>query len=325
MSDLQFRSIERADIGDVLSLFRRVFRRDGSAAYYEWQFFDCPFGGGHSQGVWLDGKLVAHIGYTPRIATVNGREGRVLSNHTVMSDPDHRGKGYYSKLVSWALNRFAGEGWDMVLSHPNRESHPVQMMQPGYADVAVLPALSRRSREVTSLPSDVVLDERFSNCTEFGDEYGRLCEVAPGGALYAFKRSPGYLSWRYGRHPVSTYFLCEHRSAGKLQSAAIAKLYPQDKPTRVNIVEWLCSDEDRDVAEKPIKEILDLAGRAGLEVQLWHGVHDRIRRYWLERLGFENGVPAFYFGVYSLQNAERLGPYTDFRHWYTTMGDHDVF
>ena len=323
MSDLQFRSIERADVGEVISLFRRVFRRELSAAYYEWQFFDCPFGGGHSQGAYLDGRLTAHIGYTPRAATVNGRPGRVLSNHTVMSDPEQRGKGYYSQLVSHALARFAGEGFDMVLSHPNLASHPVQMMQPGYADVAVLPAFSWRKGNAA--PTDVVLDERFGTCASFGEEYGRLCDVTPGGALYAFRRSPEYLSWRYGRHPASTYFRCEHRSAGKLRSAAIAKLYPQDKPTRINIVEWLCSEEDRETAVRPIKEILDFAGRTGLEVQLWHSVHDRNRRYWLERLGFENGVPAFYFGVYSLQSAERLGPHTDFRHWYTTMGDHDVF
>lgn len=326
MSEIEFRSIERKDISEVQSLFYRVFvGRELSAEYYEWQFFDCVFGGGYSKGVWVDGKLVVHVGYTPRLAIINGRPGKVLSNHTVMTDPEYRGRGLYSKLIVWALNQFAEEGWDMVWSHPNQQSHPVQMIHPRYVDITLLPAFSWRSKEATCIPESIALDERFKPCGEFSEEYRRLCEVTVGGALYAFKRSPEYLSWRYSRHPVAKYFLCEHRSARTLLSAAIFKLYPQDNPTRVNIVEWLCSDEDRETAEKPIKEIINFARKFNLEVQLWHSVYDRTRRHWLERLGFENSLPIFYFGIYALQSPERLGPYTDFRNWYTTMGDHDVF
>jgi hypothetical protein len=325
VSELQFRSVERNDIDEVLSLFRLVFRTEESASYYRWQFFDSPFGGGLSQGAWLDGRLVTHIGYTPRAATVNGRPGKVLSNHTVMCDPDCRGKGYYTRLVDVALNRFADEGWDMVLSHPNRASHPVQMTQSRYVDVGLLPALTWRGASEGLGSTGIDMAGAFKRCSAFGSEYDSLCDVTPGGALYTFRRSATYLSWRYGQHPLFSYILCEHRTAGKLDSAVIAKLFPQDKPTRVNILEWLCSDEDRDSAEKPIREILDFAGKTGLEVQLWHTVHDRIRRSWLERLGFADGIPIFHFGLYVLQDAERLGPCADFRRWYTTMGDHDVF
>jgi GNAT superfamily N-acetyltransferase len=325
MSELLLRSVERSDVDEVMSLFRRVFNRGVSAAYYRWQSFDCPFGGGHSKGAWLDGKLVAHVGYTPRPAIVNGRQGRVLAAHAAMTDPDHRGKGYYSKLVSWALAQLAAEGWDLVLSRPNRASHPVHLMLKEYVDVALLPALTWRREGAASALTRVELDERLKPCAAFGDEYGRLCEVAPGRARYALRRSPGYLSWRYFGNPLNAYFVCENRSAGRLRSAVIAKLYPRDKPARVNIVEWLCSDDDRETAEKPVKGILDFAAKVGLEVQLWHSVHDRTRRYWLERLGFADSVPVFHFGLYPLQSAERLGPCVDFRNWYTTMGDNDVF
>jgi GNAT superfamily N-acetyltransferase len=325
VSELELRSVERRDVDEVLALFRRVFDRDLSPAYYDWQYFDTPFGGGHCQGAWLGGKLVAHIGYTPRPGIVNGRPGRILASHTAMSDPDFRGKGYYASLVSWALARLAAEGWDLVMSRPNRNSHPVHMMLAEYVDVALLPALSWQREGTTSASAAVALDERFKPCTGFGDEYERLCEAAPGRALYAVRRSAGYLSWRYCRHPLYSYFVCERRTAGKLESSVVAKLHPQDKPVRINIVEWLGSDEDRDAAEWPIRQVLDLAARHGIEVQLWHSVHDRVRRHWLERLGFTDSVPIFFFGLYPLQGVKRLGPCTDFRNWYTTMGDNDVF
>ena len=325
MSNLIFRSIERSDIPDVQSLFHLVFNRDLSAEYYLWQFFESPFGGGYSKGAWVDDTLVAHVGYTPREFIVNGRPGKVLSNHTMMSHPDHRGKGYYSKLIKWAVSNFAEQGWDMVISHPNRASHPVQMMHDRYVDITILPALTWRSEKERHSPVEIQLEERFKPCRNFGDEYRTLCEITSGRVLYTLKRSPDYLSWRYGRRPNTAYFLHEYRSAGRLLSAVIFKLYPREQPTRINICEWLCPDDDRVSAERPLMDLLDLAEKFGLEVQLWHSVYDKPRRCWLERLGFYLDVPVFYFGVYALKSGEYLGPYTDFRYWYHTMGDHDVF
>lgn len=45
----------------------------------------------------------------------------------------------------------------------------------------------------------------------------------------------------------------------------------------------------------------------------------------LERIGFHNGEPITYFGALALQAYLNQTELYDFRQWYLTMGDSDVF
>ncbi|MDK9700785.1 MAG: GNAT family N-acetyltransferase [bacterium] len=325
MSDIAFGTIDRSRVDEALTMFKRVFNREISKEYYYWQYFDSCFGGGLSKGVWIDGKLVSHIGYTPRDCIINGTSGKALSNHTVMNDPAYRGKGYYARLVSWALQEFAGQGYEMVFTRPNRESHPAQMMQKEYVEIELLPSMTWRGKNTSPRDPADGLIERLERCRMFDDEYQPLIDVTVAGKKYYIQRSPEYYNWRFCRHPMSKYYTFEYREAGRLLSSAVVKLFPQERPTRINIVEWLGAADNRTAGEAVIKSILDIADTYGLEVQMWHNRHDKNRHYWIEKSGFAMDVPVFYFGAYPLASSERLGAFTDFRSWYTAMGDHDIF
>jgi|GEM_PF-2403150 len=322
---LEFRRITEDDIDTVQTLFHKVFGRPRPRSYYLWQYKHAFPGNILSAGTWIGDELVAHVGYTGREFRWEGRDVLVLSNHDVMSDPDHRGIGAFRRLTEWGVRSFVDSDFDLVLTHPNTNAHPVQSQVEKYADLSLLPCVTADFSQMGKSAMSFSADDRFRPFYQLSDEYLPLCDAVLGQLRFGLKRSIRYLNWRYHRHPMEKYYILEHRQAGVLRSAVVFKFYPMETPDRINILEWFCTPEDKSAAIAPVQELVDFAKEHYLKILIWHSMHDKPRYTWLQRLGFRPDLPLFNFGIFLLRDWRPSDRILDFRHWYTTMGDHDVF
>ncbi len=245
-----------------------------------------------------------------------------MAKHTSMTHPDYHGLGLYSKLLHWANNGLAETGADMVLSWPNRNSHPMQRNRTSYEDVYQIPVMKWTPRG--KAPSTVYAVPFIETRSIYFHEWEEVAEKTSGTCLFSNIRTPEYLSWRYKYWPDTTYYAIENRTGGAARSLIVFKLFPADKPEVINIVEWL-SDPESAEADHGLEQLEKWAASRGLPVTTWHNVHDYPRHHMLERRGYVPSEPIFYFGVIPLRSPDGLGAYRDWRTWYMTMGDVDVF
>ncbi len=319
--DCTFCFVDDQDIPAILALFRESYGFEIDAATYRWQFFEAPLGGGRSVVAMIDGDPVSHIGYTPRACRIAGRTGFVLAKHTTMTHPDWRRRGIYSCLMTWAHEQFAAGSVDLVLSWPNAMNHRVQVAREDYVDIRQIAAL----RRMTESGARAYVPPPFPPAPDsFSDEHNSLCSHVAGEAGFCYVRSAEYLAWRYSKRPDVDYFVVEEKAGGKLESAVIFKFYPASEPIRIMVAEWLCEPDSKDSA-RPFDALEDYAQDIGLPIHLWHNVHDRLRHRLLEKRGYTLAEPILYFGAFPLKPESQLHGFQDWRNWYTTMGDVDVF
>ena len=311
-----------SDAEEITALFAVVFARPLSAAYWRWMFFAPPEGGGYAAVARHGGRIVSHCGYSLRQCRVNGADRRAAVKCTSMTDPAYQGQGIYTSLMEWAHHGLKSVDVDLVLSWPNLNNHPSQRNRTDYEDVYQIPTLRR-------LPSRWPnREDRPITLTKARDldlrSWGQLATASAGCSHFALTRSAQYCQWRYHQRPETEYYGVEHRESGVLKAAALVKPYPPGRPDRLNIVEWSCHPEDR--SGGPVLDAIEeCAEAAGLQTMIWHNVHDYPRHHLLERRGYRLAEPVFYFGVFPLAPRECLGNYHDWREWYITMGDVDVF
>ena len=323
-NDVIFRWAGEPDIPSLQGLFSVAFPgRSITADYYRWQFMRGPVHPGSSAVAERDGRVVAHAGYAGRAARLNGGQGVLFVKQTSMSHPDVRGTGIYSRLLSWADGQLAQKEGALVLSYPNANNHPVQIMRDDYHDIAQIPCLVRVPRRDVAGSGPGV--EAFSLASGYPfEEAAELGEATSAGARYGLARSAEYLTWRYGRHPDVGYRVAEHRVAGRLRSLVVWKYYPADDPRRLMVVEWL-SDGDGELAAEAFDAVEAHADGRGLAVCTWQNVHDRRRHKWLEKRGYALDIPILYFGAFPLVAPETLPGFRDYREWHVAMGDVDIF
>ena len=322
--DVAFRFVARADVPALLQLFKTAFRRDLSAEYYGWQFLDPPCAPGSSVVAEQSGEIVAHAGYTARAARIAREEGLIFVKQTSMSHPCVRGTGIYSRLLSWAGDALRERGADLILSYPNANNHPVQIMRNDYRDIYQIPCLRYVPKDNSAAHGADTTTPGTLCRAPFDDAYGALNSISLLESGFAISRNAEYLTWRYTRRPDVNYYVIEDRAAGELTAALVWKYYPSESPTRIMAVDWLAAADAPDAAE--VFAPLEAHAHAlGLPIYTWQNVYERSRHKLLERRGFSLCEPVFYFGGFPVAHSRRLEGWDDYRNWHIGMGDVDVF
>ena len=326
MSDIRFRFVAPSDLPSILELFRKAYPgRTIPERYYRWQFFETPVLPLSSVVAMNGNRIVAHAGYTARVAKLNGCQSILFIKQTSMSDPTVRGSGIYSRLLNWASQALEQRDGHLVLSYPNGNNHPIQILRHDYKDIYQIPALVRpaqkRGGEKGSPNSDNFPEAAVYT---FSQEINVLADGCLSSCDYALMRTVDYFKWRYAKRPDINYRICEMRMAGQLKAMLIWKYYPPHVPDRIMVVEWL-SYADDESGSTVFEQLEDHADRNGLAIYIWQNVYQRLRHKLLEKRGYKLKEPIIYFGGFPLLNEEHIGPFNDYRNWYVSMGDVDIF
>jgi len=139
------------------------------------------------------------------------------------------------------------------------------------------------------------------------------------------RRDAAHLHWRYLVNPGATYRILAVDGRNGLDGYCVVKLYQNE----FQIVDIL-ADNDNTFADL-VHSIVHMAEEENIpSIALWYNVHDP-RHLLLESMGFANDSPVTYLSG-TLQFGERVRAgdaecpvWLDYRNWYITMGDSDVF
>jgi len=318
LAKMEFRSGRAADRDAITGLFREAFGRRMARREWEWRFLRKPAGRGLIELAWDDTKLAGHYAVSPVRLRVRGKDVPAALSGTTMTHVWYRGLGLFPLLARRTYARARQAGHVLVMGFPNRYSHRGLVRDLGWRDVYEVPRLSlhmgdRRRETEDGGVAEVVELERFDR------RFDRLWDEVKDTCPVSVVRDRRYLQWRFAENPESRYRIFALEDGRRVSGYAIAKRYGEE----MHVVDILCLNADTGV--RLVRRVAGTAARLGLPVvSMWLNPGLELRRE-LERLGFQPGAPVTYFCVLPLAAASRLRGACDFRNWYLTMADSDVY
>lgn len=141
------------------TLFQLSFpETEGTAAagdaHYAWKFRGFPDDiPAYEYVAMLDGRLVGYYAAIPFPYVVNGETRRIAMVCDVMTHPDERGKGIFTKLGRYATAQLAEAGLYCATGYPIRPEVIPGHLKVGWKIVQTLPVYARPVRSTGLLPS----------------------------------------------------------------------------------------------------------------------------------------------------------------------------
>ena len=268
--EIEYRAFEKSrDYPSQRSLFRMSFPETlgtptGSDAHYEWKFEGYPATGHSRQYVAAEPEgLVGYYAAIPYPYSVDGAPVTCAMVCDVMTHPDRRGKGIFTRIGRFATSRLADEGMGFASGFPIRPEVIPGHLKVGWKQVQQLPVymrvlgagsllpprlrfLSGTARAIASLlqswsllpvagySTDVERRHDFFHRHPHGEDgelpafIGRWASHRPN----VLRKSRDFLKWRTGA-PGADYVFVSLRHHGKLVGLAVAR------PTNMKGVEAL--------------------------------------------------------------------------------------
>jgi len=205
------------DFEEVATFQRRAFghdwlkserRRLQRAEYYQWKYFP-PAGPAWLAAARSQRTMIAMVAAVPFAVGEGGSTAWQICD--IATDPQFRSRGLFARCLA-ALGEAVGN--DRMFCFPNRQSRS-GLARAGYAVRTVLriqaqplgPA-GRRLEAARAMSASLAVCE-----TAFRVDPGRHFHV---------RRSPDFLDWRYGRHPLNRY-VALHTEEGGAESCVIVR------------------------------------------------------------------------------------------------------
>lgn len=323
---MEIKYYESGDEREILSLFSKAFKKSLPLSFWRWRFANSPFLKKPLISLmWEQETLAGHYAISGTELRVNGQTHSFSLSGTTMTCPGYEGKGIFPALASDVYNRAAQlYGVSGVMGFPNNKSHYSLVKKIGWKDINVIPGFSVDSSRLVSTQSfDVRKISRFE-----GHHSEFITKTIDGLGFSVFvNRSETYLNWRYIDCPTNEYDCFELLSGDKLAGIVISKTFDSFVHTgtkEVDILEFV-SSPDLDIVQSMLVAIKDFYNNRNVDFQrinMWMSLVDP-RHLLLEKLGFVIGVPLTYFCVKGFVSG--IDAIYDYRNWYVSLGDSDIF
>jgi hypothetical protein len=312
LEKMGFRAGVASDRDATIRLFREAYSRRLAPRVWEWRFLRNPAGKGIIELAWDGTTLAGHYAVSPVRMRIRGRDVLAALSGTTMTHSGYRGLGLFPLLARRTYERARRAGHMLVMGFPNKNSHRGLVRDLTWKDVHEVPKFAASVSAIGQVGHDPGIVE----LTRFDPRFDRLWDEVKDDCPISVIRDRRYLQWRYVDNPEDRYriFACEDRRT--IAGYVVAKRYEKE----LHIVDILCRDADTGV--RLVRRVARVASKAGLQVvSMWLNPGLELHRE-LERVGFQPCALVTYFCVLRLGPAVR--PY-DFRDWYLTMGDSDVY
>jgi GNAT superfamily N-acetyltransferase len=208
--ELEIRRASQVDLPNILALARRALGwTDADASFLRWKHFENPFG---ESPMWIALDRDEVVGFRTflrwNFTAPNGSTVRAVRAVDTATDPDHQGRGIFTRLTLDAIDALAAEGVTMIFNTPNSKSLPGYLKmgweELGRLQVAVMPTSWRfpvvigTARQAAGrLPFPTRAGESLNDIFESAELDELLDEQPSPPALHTVK-SRAFLAWRYG-------------------------------------------------------------------------------------------------------------------------------
>jgi GNAT superfamily N-acetyltransferase len=210
VSDIEIGRADARDFPGILELARRALRwTDDDASFLEWKHMQNPFG---VSPMWIaraDDRVVGFRTFLRwEFETPDGRTVRAARAVDTATDPDHQGRGIFTRLTRAAIEELPNDGVELIFNTPNEKSLPGYLKM-GWSEVGRLPValmptswrfplvVGRARQAAGRLPLTTTAGEPASEVF-LGVAVDELLAVSGAPAGLRTARDRDYFLWRYG-------------------------------------------------------------------------------------------------------------------------------
>lgn len=316
---MQIKDYKTGDEHQILKLFETVFRQKLSLENWQWRFRDNPAGKHFIKLMWEGDKLIGHYAVSPVYMNIEGEEVFTALSLTTMTHPDYGGRGVFKQLSSemyqYLESKFQCKA---IWGFPNNNSHYGFVKRLGWSNLTILHTLGINIKNIKR--KDICF--KVNAIHKFNDAHVEFInkKIRSFAKTYV-KRSSSYLNWRFINKPNAKYKCYEFKSDSG-NAIIIVKFYQNRNKNKydLNILDCFMDNYEQ------IHDYIDyISNDSKLEIEkvtLWKNLFDP-NHLSLEKLGFVPTLPQTYISAKIHHSASV--PFSDFRNWYISMSDSDVF
>ncbi|MHC4139213.1 MAG: GNAT family N-acetyltransferase [Planctomycetota bacterium] len=292
-----------------------------SKEFMEWQYYLNPAGTARSWIAKHDGNVIANYTAIPHKLYVNGKLELSWRVQDVITHPDYRGMGLYSKLSDAANNVLQSEDFPVNFTFPNEKSHQgfikLNWLNPNRIPLWILHKPQKIKNERISLHIEPIL--KFTKTDEsIWNSYRQKLH-------YALERSANYLNWRYTQKPRGGYFPFRLTDGAK-SAICVFKIYNNGLGEKFShLIDCFYEDGFKQV-EDIILYFIDYSKKQEATLaSAWSQPKSEIAHY-MNKHAFELNEHITRWFVLNI-NSTNLDKdeVCEFSHWHISMGDTDVF
>lgn len=301
----------------ILSMFNDVFGLQRTLEEWRWEFKDNPAGRPIIKLLWLDDQLIGQYSLVCRHIKIGYLTQISLLSVDTMIHPDFRNMGLFTELAKTAYSKARKLGYSLVYGFPNSNSYDGFVSKLGWTGHK-LQAYSTRKPMIKKLEQYTY--RRIEETKWFDNRFDKLWDAYRHEVEIATERSQRYLNWRYLSKPKTPYTVFSIFEGDVLDGYVVLKTFEKENKRLGHIVDAVCKDvyDMRTLFAtsygyfkiKDVDEIVCWAPSGSMFAAV------------LEDDGFTRIESDMCFGYLCLDKASSVDQYKD---WYLTMGDSDVF
>jgi GNAT superfamily N-acetyltransferase len=271
--DITLRRATTDDFPRIVELARRALGwEDDDAAFLTWKHLENPFG---VSPMWVAlaedeaGERVVGFRTFLRWEFVRGGGTVVRAVRAVdtATDPDHQGRGIFTRLTLRGLEELPSEGAQMVFNTPNDKSLPGYLKM-GWTEVgqlatAIMPtsfhcfAVLHTARTAAGRwPVPTELGSPAADAFTDDDGVREVLATQPGSHKLRTRRTPEFYAWRYGFEPLGYRVIAT--GASLRDGFAVFRRRRRGKALECVLCDVVVPEGD----ERQVERLLDLVQKA---------------------------------------------------------------
>ncbi|RYD75429.1 MAG: GNAT family N-acetyltransferase [Sphingobacteriales bacterium] len=323
---MEIKYYEPGDEREIISLFSKAFHKSLSFDYWQWRFANNPFLKKPLISLmWEKGILAGHYAVSGIELNIADQTQSFSLSGTTMTCPGFEGKGIFPALAADVYARAVQtHGVSGVMGFPNNKSHYALVKKIQWNDINIIPGFSIDSARIDDV--QIINIHKISRFDNHHAEFIKKTIYGLGFSVFV-NRSASYLNWRYIDCPVNEYTCLQLMAGDKLAGILITKTFDSfvEAGTKdVDILE-LVSAPDINILQsmlKGLKKFYNERNVAFRRINIWMPIHDP-RHLLCEKLGFMIGAPLTFFCAKAF--VTDIDAIYNYRNWYLSLGDSDVF
>jgi hypothetical protein len=322
IEEIEFVEASKADHWNMLNFLITNYPDLGwSKEFMEWQYYLNPAGTAKSWVAKHEENVIANYTAIPHKLYVNGQLENSWRVQDVITHPDYRGMGLYSKLSDAANKFLQNEDFPVNFTFPNEKSHRAfirrNWINPNRIPLWVLYKPHKIKDTDISLHTEPI--SKFTEADEsIWNNYRQKIH-------FAVDRSANYLNWRYIQNPRGGY-LPFRITDGAKSAICIFKKYETGSGDKYSHLIDCFYEEGFSQVEEIILYFIEYSKKQGATLaSAWSQPSSEVSNN-LKRHGFELNEYLTRWFVLNI-NSTKLSEneINEFSHWHISMGDTDVF
>lgn len=333
----------------ILKIMKKVYPNSefSTSKYFDWQYRNGPYGIAKILLAKDDDNSI--IGIEPILPMKLYIDSKIITSSLSCNsvvDPDFRNKGIFYNLISNILKLIDKKEISSIYSIPNIKSHNI-FIKNGFKDISQLPLLVRPLKISNYFPYPmkglVKLFEVFWKVKnensdielftgEINSDFEKIITNLSKRVSVVQKRDKEFLQWRYKDHPSKEYDIYVLKENTQLKGYIITSI-ANVKGKKIGVILDFVFDSTIENKEGPknlVKKILKIFWEKNAPFAIATCGNSTQENQILKQVGFIDS-PKFlkpeplYFVVGGSSDVQNLKKMKEFKNWFFTFGDYDIF